>query len=207
MLQTLGGFKGGSALDLEEAQLKLEEGGFGIGDIRRLAGRFMSAAGGGEKGRHVFRGTKMGKGMGIREVRLLQKQTQGGTLDETEQAMVDSALERARSGQAAAVGGGAEGLFAAGAGVTDEATKNQALIQNRQFAIGNAMITTMHNLERSTLAINKGFTTLAAGPLTALTGQIRDFSEEIPKATLMIRRMIAGGGGGIAGMIESTAAE
>ena len=67
------------------------------------------------------------------------------------------------------------------------------------------MINVMLNLEQTTSAINRGFTTLAAGPLTDLTGQIRDFAEEIPKATLMLRRMIAGGGG--LGVLESTAAE
>lgn len=204
MLQTLGGFQGRGALDLEEAQLRLEEGDFGIEDIRRLAGRSLSAAGGGEKGRHVFRGTQMGKGMGIREVRLLQKQIQGGDLTITEQATVDKALEEAKTGIAAAVGGGPAGLLEAAGGVTDAALQRQSRQANKQLAIGDTMVKTMLNFEEIASNVNEGFTILAAGPLINMTNQIKDLTSAIPGAVNAFKLLWEAGGSPV--VLESTAA-
>lgn len=202
MFQELGGFKGGGAQDVEEAQLKLEEGNLTGDDMRRLFSRFMGAGGGGAPGRAVFRRAMRGLGInvGIRESRILEKQVRGGRLDPGEMDLM-SQIERERAGGEAAAGAFQPDRLAR---ALDPAIRRQASIARRQVESGQVMIKVMQDLESSTTAMAKGFTTLAGEPLQALTSGVEDLATAIPKATERLNDFLSGdifgavfsGGGG-----------
>ena len=185
--------QGGGAAAFEEAQLRLEEGGFSGEDVRRAMTRFMGAGGGGAGGRQVFRRAmrRFGVNIGVAETRLLEKQITGQDLNPEEQAKIKSIDE-----QIAQVAGGApENIGAIGRKAMkdmDPALQRQAMQTNQQIATGSTMIGTMQNLQDSTISMSKAFTTLAAGPLTDLSSKISELSGSVASVSKRMKSFVEG---------------
>jgi hypothetical protein len=198
MLQELGGFGGGGVEDYEQAQLRLEQGGFDPEDVRRMMRRLMAAGGGGAGGRAVFRRAmrRFGVNIGVAETQLMEKQITGQELTPDEEArikQIDTQIAQVAGGAPETVG--AMGRKAIEA--TNPALQKQANITNQQIAAGNAMLGVMQSLEKTTRNVATGFTRLAGEPLTNLTRGIEGLSNEIPGLASKLKDLVAGNYGAL----------
>lgn len=193
LMQELGGLQGTGVGAFEEAQLRMEQGEFTGEDVRRAAGRFMGAGGGGAGGRAVFRRAmrRFGVNVGVAETRLLEKQITGQQLTPDEEVKI-----KAIDSQIAQVAGGApESVGAMGRKAiqqVDPVLKRQASQTNQQLATGGKMINFMQDMEDTTRKVAAGFTTLAAAPLTELSGGIKDLADQVPRLANRIKAMASG---------------
>jgi hypothetical protein len=179
MMQTMGGYQGGGAEGFEAAQLQLEQGKMDPKNMQKLFGRFMQAGGGGAQGRMLFRNVMGGMGVqiGVKESQLMEAQMSGTLTGSQEKELAEIQANRDRVEK----GGGVAGMGAPGgagamwkqAEVAMEkwggAVASQAAIVNKQADVGERLIVPMQNFELSTTVLAGAITTLAAGPVKALS--------------------------------------
>lgn len=199
LLQEFGGYTGkGGAKELkramiqaEEGAAKLKEGGVGAlergGPMMSVIKKLMAMRGGGESGEFFMRGQLGGMGiaMSTREMDLIAKKARGEGFTKDDRAYVErEAARRKRGALAVAAGklGTPEGLIDEAMGLIPASLKKQAEIANTQLAVGKKMLPTIQNLEKSSININKIFTTLAGEPLTKMTKAMEEFTAELGKA-------------------------
>jgi hypothetical protein len=189
MMQELGGLQGMGVGAFEEAQLKLEQGGFEPEAVQRMMQRLMAAGGGGAGGRQVFRRAmrKFGVNVGIEETQRLQTQLAGGEVTPRIKAIRD---QIARVGSKAPKDIADIGQKAIGE--MDPALQRQAQQTNLQLQTGNKMVTFMQDMEETTRKVAAGFTTLAKAPLTELSGGINDLADSVPKLAKKLKSMTSG---------------
>jgi len=193
MLQTMGGFKGGSLEDYEKAQVQLEEmggpKGWGKDTMREMVTKLTAAGGGGASGRQVLR-----KAFGRKGIKMSQAETIALEKGATQGIEGLSAKERERFdtilGERKTIAEGmpfdAEELQAQAEELMrgyGSAVKRSAGIQNKQNAVGEKMLDTLQNLQESQAEITTAFTNLTRGGLEKISGVMNDFAKTAEKMT------------------------
>ena len=187
MLQTMGGFKGGSLEDYEAAQVKMEEmggpGGWGPEQMKEMVTKLTEAGGGGASGRYVLRKAFGRKGikMSQAETIALEKAMTGQELTEHEEGLkgkimskIDTAQENMPMDAEDLQAQAAEIMKGYGANV-----QRASGIQNDQNAVGERMITTLQSLQDSQVKVTRIFDNLAGGGLTKISGLIEAFTTSL----------------------------
>lgn len=194
MLQTMGGFKGGSLEDYEAAQVKLEEmggpEGWGPEQMKEMVAKLTGAGGGGASGRQVLRKAFARKGikMSQAETMALEKGVMEGPdklegEDATRYAKIQGEI---RMGSVEGMPTDAGDLQAQAQEIMKgygAAVQRASAIQNLQNTTGEKLMGTLQNLQESQALITKSFTNLASGGLNTVSGLINDFATGLEKLT------------------------
>lgn len=191
MLQTMGGFKGGSLEDYEAAQVKMEEmggaEGWGPEQLQEIVQKLTAAGGGGASGRQVLRKAFARKGiqMSQAETIALEKGATGASLSAEEEGLrgavmgkIDTARENMPMDATDLQEQAAEIMKGYGSAV-----QRASAIQNLQNTTGEKLMTTLQNLQESQALVTKSFTNLATGGLDKVSGLISDFAKSLETAT------------------------
>jgi len=205
-LRHLGGYTGEGGLSgYVDAAQRLEEGEYGMEEIQNLF-RAATQAGAGKgpggkqqqaAGMLTFRKTMAGLGvqMGFREVKLLQAQMRGETLEPDQQAQLDKVMGLKSRGEKTAGRLGKKGLEGlAGEGVP-AALRRQANIANMQLASGQKVLSAVQDMEAATTKVNLAFTTTLQPALDSFSqftlgaaGNVLEFSNQLKEATTMAQK-------------------
>lgn len=169
--RALGGLRGRSMEDMEEAQIRLEEKKFTGEDITNLISQLVQAGGGGASGRRVAFGELKGMGVQISRRELKDISTAIETGEPTEAAAKVAAQQR-RGSQLAGITEAPGGLAGAAAGLVPAAVKRQAALQNQQIATGRQMIKAVQTMEKTAQRITKQIADVTRPLLEAVAGNI-----------------------------------
>ena len=171
LLQTIGGFSGGSAADFEKAQLMLEQSGGKLSGetMKKLFARLMQAGGGGATGRSVFRNAmrSYGVSIGVEETQLMEAQM-NGTINREQQARLDflqrEKKEAARGAPRSIADIQGQAAKAPGLGLVSM----QASITNQKADMGLDLAKISMDFERQAMSLAATVGHLAKTPLKLL---------------------------------------
>jgi hypothetical protein len=196
LLQTLGKFGGGGLADLEQAQLRLEEGKFGGDELNEFSRKIMQGAGPDRTAqRYALKGAFGGIGapLGTRESILLQKQAMGEELNPEEQKeMLRIQKEVKKSGRRAPTS--IEGLTQEAAKTVEtmaSGLKRQAGLQTQLEDSGAkflGIVQDMEKAQRNTLQATSEF----APDLKKVTDAIKSLTEDLPIFAKWMRMIVGG---------------
>ena len=206
LLQALGGWKGKGGDEYVRALMRLErmkvEGPEGMqagGGMNKLITRLVKEGGGGLTGVKFMASYFRKRGMkgSLGEYAMMGERMTGETyLTEEERRDYGGGLpgeegrleKGAARGRAISTAAKLEAAAAARVGKLAPGQKAQAIIENKQIAVGNRALKAVQGLELSSLRLNDSFMTLAGPTLKKVNEGLNDF-------TKAIHRNIEKGGG------------
>lgn len=195
LMQEFGGYTGeGGPEALEKAFIQMERMGeaYGKGGVEAMASdeamsnvmrRIIGMGGGGAGGRMFLRRQLAGRGIniGAQEMSILGKRLEGIELTPEEAAMAKGP-EEARGKAPTSLKDLTTTAKDAVTGMAPNLRK-QAALQDKQLAVGQAMASTVQNLEMSAANTSKAFANLAGETLQKLTGGLEKFTQQLEGLT------------------------
>lgn len=83
-----------------------------------------------------------------------------------------------------------DGLAMAGMAMTMGSQREEAALTNKQIAVGSKLIATMNNFDNSLASLAAGFTTLASGPMEALSKSARVAAGKVESMSDALQKML-----------------